>query len=586
MVSQHKELKLIRGVPIIPGLTTTLEPGTDLIINLLSGEAEGFALNPSPGSWDPGLPAPKSGLWQDVPFVDGRTPIADAYQNVTETMQLTLSAPNFLLLSRWLSKLALLAQDIEQFWSMGNIQPSPVYIHWWATDAPGPQFALIMSLDFAVTAPGVTDAGKIIRDVTLTIEREPYWRGVAPGATPMLWTFYTKNILPGSGYNANNLPSLMSDGASLHEQTFANADIYQVQSVTQNTPSSVNVITIPASKLPGDVPPLICVGIKGTRSGGDLDTWSFMLASTSRPLTFTGSDGNTYRVFGNIPHWMNDLALGAKVNDTGGIPGYNVLTSAFVATNQRHEITTWSGVFAEKMIFKRNISVNLQRGRYAVFLRCRQNAATFGDIQVKLLYQTIDLGAVIETTPVSPPVIAGTGDTARWPLLYMGTISLPEIADFEITQDNKGIYQGTVYSAINKNNGRFLLQALRSAGAANLYVRDLLLMPIDEGFLNFEQGTPLVTGSYAGSSFLVDSTGYLSRGKPGTVAMLDDTTNVSGGSGMINIGQLSGSDLILQPGVDNNLFFAIHNENFYTAVPATLKAYVNIVPRWMGVRDI
>lgn len=585
MVSQHKELKLIRGVPIIPTLTTTLEPGTDLIINLLSGEAEGFALNPSPGSWEPGLPAPKAGLWQETPFLDGRIPIADAYQNVTETMQVVLSAPNYLLLSRWMSKLALLSQDIAQFWNQEAIQMSPVYIHWWATDAPGPQYALIMSLDFAVTTPGVTDTGSIVRDVTLTIEREPYWRGVPPGASPMLWTLYTLGRQPGKDFDSSNMPGLNDDNKSLHESAFINGDMYATQSTTSvilNSTTSTNQVTIPASKIPGDVPPLITLFVKGTRSGGDTDTWSWMIANRSGQTLYTSRIGFKYRFMSSFPALAARSPGITPATDNGdALFGYDVDTGVFTATQKRLEYTP--GVtYVAPIDWLRSLNINLQRGRYAVFLRCRQSAGSAGDITVYLGYG-ISTTSLVQTDPVAVPLLAGAGDTTHFPYLYMGTIKLPPENDILVSVNDLGLSDEA--AASEGFLGDMALFAKRSAGVGVLFIRDLLLMPLDEGFIS-------VKGSLAAStdpqpnSIIVDNTGYISHGKPGMVARIDKPgTLIAGNLPVLAPVELSGSELVLQPKTDNTLCFAIYNQDFYNAIPTAMKVYVNIVPRWMGVRD-
>lgn len=587
MVSMHKELKLIRGVPTIPGLDVTLEPGTDLIINLLSGEAEGFALDPSPGAWNPGIPAPKSGLWQDVPFVDGRTPIADSFQNVTETMQVVLSAPNYLRLSQWKSKLAVLAQDIEQFWSQEGIQPSPVYLHWWATDAPGPQFALIMSLDFAESTPGVLDAGSIVRDITLTIEREPYWRALPPGASPILWTLYTLGRQPGKDFNLSNMPTITTTVAGAANQlvraNITDFDEYNPQSVTTVTPVvgignivHSNAISIPSSALPGDVPPLVCVMVQGSKiSGADTDTVNIMLACSSRPLTYRDRFNNAFRLMSNLPGLGAFRGAGAAAAaDANGLTGYDVNTSTYTAVLSRIEITP-GVVRAEYLAWRRSVKFNLYRGRYAAFLRCRQNAVAAGNITMNL---AVKIGqSITRTTPVSPTVVVGVGATVQWPLTYMGQIKLPQNPDMVIRADNLGMQDSVV-------DGNIALEVTRSAGAALLYVRDLLLIPIDEGFLAFEPDVDPPTG---GSDPVVfDNTGYYNHGKPGMIAVREGTNFPAVADGdMPSYGMLSGSELVLQPGMDNTLYVAEYNSSGFAINASNIFVCLNIIPRWLGVRD-
>jgi hypothetical protein len=595
MTGFHQELKLVRGILNAPGDTNSAEQGY-FIIDLLSGAAQGLALSSELDGWNPSLPAPKAGLWTDIPFADGRTPIAAAEANVTETMRLTATAPTHVDMSQLISELNTLADDCNRYWN-DEFYNQPVFLHWFATGAPGPQYALIMSVDVDVSIPTVDDNGNILRDVTLTIEREPYWRAeVPPGANPIYWTLYADSKLPGLNYDyladlrlsANlTFPLLYA----LAQDTLSNFVNYTALSYSTNTVNNWNGLTVPAADIPGDAPALVQIALteNSPNAGADPRNFTYMLArSTRTPQLDTMRDGGIARFVTMIP-FTAGLYFGASVlaADTGGIGGFNITTSTTI-TASRVEITPavaiagfWSANTA--------IDRNMERGRFAVFVRARQHNGAAGDLtmRVRFGYGITGLSFSVLTNTVSPTLQTGAGNTTNWPLTYMGTVRLPPDRDAVLSlygvQGGSGLYNDGVDSVV------VTLEVARSTGTGVLYFEDVILLPYDEVLIDGVQVDPIASGQVNVIDTLVlDNTGYLSRGKPVQVAVAQ---NLFGSGSPTDVYQPAiearGVPLTLLPGVDNTIFILQKTDATLSRMKSdTIKASLNIVPRWRGIREV
>lgn len=147
----------------------------------------GFSLQASSG-WNPQIASLKNGgAWIDNPAMDGRTLTADSVGNVIETIACTLVASDRIQAGQYVASLQRLVHDARQFVSEFH-QTTPVYLEWKPIGQAVHQYALIYNVEVAITASSYS-AQSVMYDVTLTIEREPYWRiGVPPGMPAKLWT--------------------------------------------------------------------------------------------------------------------------------------------------------------------------------------------------------------------------------------------------------------------------------------------------------------------------------------------------------------------------------------------------------------
>lgn len=584
----HTELKIVKGVQIAPGDLESAESGYT-VINLLSGSASGFALEPETG-WDPALPESKSGLWAENDFNDGRTLIASGVQNVTETIRVTLTAPSLVVMSQYIIQFDRMAKDVVQYWETEGVQIQPVFLWWHATGAPGPQYALIYRMELSVSAPSLTDAGVIVRDCVIVLEREPYWRGIPPGANPVLWTLYTKNLHPGSGYDYERDLVLVDDGTypplhSLASQTVQNRAELNLADADY---ISNNRFTIPAASIPGDAPALVQLAVDVNRPGGDTDNYSLFVSHISdRDFAVAGRSSRLYRFVScypvlrstGVPAWSTVTVNVAS--DTGGVQGYSSVAghTGNKATPHRAELTPTTTMQDALVFTSDELGMNVQRGRFAVFVRCRQNSGAFGDIEMQLraTYRGPRFLGV-ETPVVRAPLLAGTGDTSRYPVLYLGTIELPP--DSDAYMETGGLQGGTGLNNAQATLSLVLRIKLANAfSAALLYVADLVFMPYDEAFVDIVPIPPDTATAYKNLTY--DNTGYATRGKPYAVGRED-----GGQSGFVNVAEVSGADLMLEPGVDNTLWFLHRNASNQSNVRGDMDVTLNIVPRWRYVRDV
>lgn len=587
MPGLHTELKLVRGILNAPGDTNSGEQGYT-VIDLLTGAAEGLALSADTDGWNPTLPAPKAGLWSEVPFGDGRTPIASAEANVIETLRLTVTASTHLRLSQLLRELYALIEDCDRYWN-DEFYNQPVFIHWWATGAPGRQYALIMSIDVDTTIPTTEDENVVTRDVVLTIEREPFWRAeVPPGANPIYWTLFAQGKQPGLHYDYLADLRLLADASLpllywLAKDTLENKVDYTTLTSAVNTINAQNALFIPAEDIPGDAPALVQLTLRNTLSVNTLNR-TFMIARSTREVLQTNRDASIARFVTMIPFTAGNI-IGAPVTaaDTGGIGGYNVSTATTIALS-RLEIT--GGAAATVWQASVGLSKNIQRGRFAIFARCRQNAGSSGDYSLQLVFSYgASNGFSVTTRAVTPIVQAGVGATTSWPLLYIDTIRLPLDRDATLSMSGPnggaGLYNDFLDSLT------ISLNVTRTAGVALLYFIDLILMPYDEALLDTVMVSPVPLYDMV-NAVVVDNTGYLTRGKPYQQAVSMNT--------IVNPGfnhdylqpavEQRGSPLTLMPGVDNAIYILEKTDTNLSQPYQVIEASVNIVPRWRGIRGV
>ena len=558
---QHKQLAIIRGVYAAPGDSNSVEPAI-VTLNLMSNNT-GIALKSD--GWSPNIPSLKdSGVWADSPISDGRTLISGVNSNVVETMQLTITGATFQDVTAWLSALRKMMQDARDFWQ-ANAQISPVYLKWWASCGAGAQYALIYNMDMKpeyVISPTPT------LNVTLTIERECFWRAIPPGANPMQWYYESNNQV------FNNTKATIFGSTNLASAIVASKSEYS--SSTLAALSADNCLTIPAVSIPGDAPALVALM-------ATTQTTRIHCIIGKKTTKITAKSVSSVTIAQNTILNAADGTLGTdatRVNDTGAVkaPGaanaQRLEVSFATATNQLR----WRSL----SITDANLnSVNRFIGRWQIFLRCRQSAGTLGDIT---MYLRVSAGGGVLTNTdgvklnvVFPPVIAGAGNSTDWGLVYMGTISLPLQSGKAWVNDGSNFATNSVGLGDRADDSFDIgLFALRSAGVGLLYLCDLIMIPIDEGSIQ------MVLQDSAGLSnkMIYDETGYLSHGNTDVITMNTNPTIVTGG-GLV---QVTGAGIQLTPGVENRLYIMNFDSSSQSRSTDTPQLIVNIVPRWTGIR--
>lgn len=556
-------LKIMKGVAKVPQDSQSSETGLDEI-NLL--DPTGFACD----DYQMKLPTMKSSaVYADSPLADGRTLISGALGNVTETIRLTLNGSTLIQTAAMLSKLARFKQDCNDFWdTFGQIEP--VYLKHQIDGEPGPRYALLYDIDIDVESP--IDPSQPMRIVTLSIEREYGWRGLAPGDNPKKWAI--ENVFTNQKLTAANASLLSGNDFLIYDTNILNRAEQNASLLSYNTR---NFVDIAASKVPGDLPALICFEYGSNTSSGHT---SILIAKSSKRNTNnisrqSGANKYIIRVFNAADATVvTDTTLAA---DTGASTGTSGL--------QRRSQTTFATATLARRLTFTACNMAVERGRYAVFIRARLSAAST-TVQLQLAVDEASAATQLIGSPVdftNEGVPSGTGNTTSWALAYLGVISVPSNnRRTAVSSNGMGIAISTSSSDGDWSIG---LYAARSAGAGVLYVNDVIIMPMDEGLINFVSTGSVFGGATPSSGLLYDNTGYMTHGRPEEIAFM--AQNPSPNFSDYDKGTLMGSPLYLTPGVDNRLeFLAYVDSNKRTAAySAAQTVRLSIVPRWSGLRD-
>jgi len=542
----HAILQIIKGVQKTPGDSASNEQGL-ASIDLL--DPKGFSTD----TYEMKIPALKSSaVYADSPLDDGRTLVAGTLGNVIETLRVTLSAGTIVQLSAMLSNLLRFKQDCNDFWDTFH-QIEPVYIKHQVSGEPGPRYALLYDIDIAIEAP--TNPSEPTRDLTIVIEREYGWRGIAPGANTKQWTYHVQKRAYNSGGAA-----LTSGIDHLLMATSQNRREWSGTGLSPTTLATKNYFDIPASSIPGDLDALCCLSVtfSSSRRG-------FYFARSSKPdLSISGD----VREPAYILNAGDATALGTDVS-TAADTGAPISTSA--GTNQRGAVSfatlttdafrfRWTGQNRDQFDF------TTLRGRFITFVRARLSASSTVTMHLQVAAGT-GISVDFPTQTFVDASASGVGNTSIWSFVYMGVVSFP-LSDGGILIDDNGL--GPEISV--GGNYSISLFAARTGGATSLYVADLIFIPIDEIVGSIDIGA-------VANTVLVDNTGYFLHGKPGAMGI---------GGGIVEAAQLTGNALTLKPGVRNRIILhdSLAQSGPQSVIDTTLTARLNIVPRWSGLRDV
>lgn len=544
----HQELFIVKGIGKTSGDTDSAEQNR-VTLNLMDANT-GFSLL----EWSPNIPSLKGGgLWADSPTKDGRTLVSGQNTNVTETIRLQLTGSTCQQFAVRFTDLQRMVQDARAFWDTFE-QIEPVYLQWWAAGAPGRQYALIYNIDMAVE---VEDSTTFQAEVVLTIERELGWRGVRPGGNPKEWTYYIRQ----EPFD-NTKADLATGTDHMVATTIQNRREWNA---AQTALLSQNFITFEASQVPGDLDALLefyCEFGNVPNRVGEL-----YFGRTTKP-NLPNSSGVIVP-----PNYILNAgdALGGTDTTYESDTGAPLSTSAAAARRSRTTFAT-ATADVERLIWNNStrgyFDFALNRGRYACFARARLSAVGTVTMHLQVAYEgnRIDL----PTATLTDVGAGGTGNTTQWGVVYLGLLEVP-IFDAHTNVGDDGL--GVQVLAAGAGNG-LTLSAARTSGSPDLYVSDVILLPIDEGGAAIIQGG---TDSLpSGRAFAFDSTGYYTHGM---------TQDFSKRSFIANT-ELRGNAPKLKPNVDNHIHFITFNHNpRYAQIGVTMTIRANIVPRWSGIRD-
>ncbi len=577
----HRQLAIVKGIQKTPGDSNSAEE--DLVVfNLMTDGAVTL------DDWSPNIPAVKNnGVWTDSPINDGRRLLAAPVGNVIEKMTINISDQSYLSVQKQLSALTQMALDCRNFWQ-SIVQVDPVWLVWSAgCNTPAlPQYALLSNIEIA---PTYMKSNQPTIQVNITLEREPYWRGIPPGANPKIWTYYVNSAHPQFNVNVSTLVTLSDH---LINQTIQGKFEWTPAAYgLQTTPISQDYIDIVASQVPGDAPALVELSIVDTQSA----TANSYIGLSSKKLSGIGHDA--VNRFQSYVLNVGDYSSGVSVKTNTGSATLGVRSNNS-SVNFYNGTRTVTGIDANYVNFARwgesiangiKLDREIMRGTFAIFVRARNAsvAGVIGDMKMRIVieeiedavnqYQTIFTGQDV-FVPLFP---AASG--ARFPIAYMGSVTLP----FNNKTVQSPLGYGIQFQEAN-NNLRVTLQEQVLTATANRTMEaiDVMFMPIDEGFIQIV--SPMPSGGNP-PTIIMDNSGYLKRGDSEQSAIGYETNNTSGGVSF----EVRGTQINLTPRINQRLYFLFDYFNApgttdlssASVLSTTQNIRLNIVPRWSGIRD-
>lgn len=571
----HKQLMIVKGIGKTPGDTNSAEPDP-VVFNLMAEDQVSL----TPNGWTPQIAAVKSGgVWADSPISDGRQLLTAPVGNVTEKIEILIADNSYLGVMKQLDTLYQMARDCRDFWQT-QTQVHPVYLLWYAGCGAGQQFAQLFNIELA---PEYQDATRPTIKVTITLEREPYWRAIPPGANPKIWTYYVNLSHP--QYNTSGA-SLVANSDHLITQTIQNkAEWNPTAYGLQTVFLSQNFIDITASQVPGDAPALIEMSLTSDlRVSSDIYIARYSLPQTSvghdaisraNSFTLNAGDGSvgtaTKRNTGSAT--TGALSNGSSVNFFDAFRQSTGIDANFA------DFVTWGESSGTGLI---RLDRNFFSGSFAIFCRGRNGSAAApltGDMRIRLVIDEFENNATQYLNSITLPETNPSAGVGSYVLTYMGTITIP----FE----NRAVQSLSGYGLQFQEstaNFRVRLQQKVDVATANRVFEfsDLIFMPISDGFfqakLNFNS-------SNTSSVVLYDNTGYLSRGNADPSVLGYLTNSISGGVNQ----ELRGQDIYLSPHKNQRLYVIFSSfdiaGNIASYLNQTQVVRLNIVPRWSSIRD-
>jgi hypothetical protein len=348
---------------------------------------------------------------------------------------------------------------------------------------------------------------------------------------------------------------------------------------------SWNFIDIPAEDIPGDAPALAMItfpykdevdGIRRVWVGQSLNRTSITNRFSESFLAFN--------VFNAV-----DGANSNQVNSAEGvypIGGANkqIVSKTLAASGQ--SFLSWSNS-AEPVP-----ELNLFRGRYAAYFRCRQTSGSEGGIKVKLIIQTDSDLSEVSLEEKNAFVNSSDG---KFGIVYLGSFAFPPDAA-RATSSLNGMGLHT-----HPKGGRTYLfsMILRNTTGGNLTIEclDLILVPIDVNACVVGNGLPdTIDIKNHTPLFVLDNTGYTTHGQLMDYARIERPEMDSSDFTAAHTQPLEvrGRLPVLYPKQNNRLYFLFehnHGAAVINQIPASdpnlaYTVCIDIIPRWLGIRDV
>jgi hypothetical protein len=558
------ELALFSGSPspysLGLALTTPADPVPGvLVLNSESAKANLRLLDEGAQSnWRPTTPALKNGgVWTESNISNGRDLVSAPLGNVIETMRLTLVNPDVAPKAEIMTQVLRLVNQCRAFHA-SEFQTAPVYLGLQYDGAAGAQYALVYNIEVDMQIDPYIEENQSV--ITLAIEREPTWRGLPPGANPMLWGFYKKDWLPSSDINVTDTgqydySNLTFIGTLTSHFSLTDGLVYPFDEVGT---SNFNYIDIPADLIDGDYPADALVNFKAKTTGvsklhiardtrTDLFPGNNNNATTQRKRnTFNGGDCTVTSV---NPTSVKTIDANGVLSNGSIVNRYVLVLTYAVGTISGQAVASWSRVISQ------------YPGRYAAFLRAQVTAGTVTNTKFQLQWATGASNINLQQTESVRLNQTGYG------LTYLGDVDFTLLGSKYISSDGTGLNTGTTFELR-------LYTSKSSAETPTIKIWDLVLMPIDEPngviVINFAS---LGVNDYA----FLDKTGYFAGGH------IEDTA-VTRQTSTDYQRRMTGEAISLIPGVTNRLYFLPDISSPAPTVPHEVQ--ISLIPRWQGLRDV
>jgi hypothetical protein len=567
----HLQLMIVKGIGKTPTDNMSIE-NDPVNVNLLDGIV-------SLAEWSPNIPAVKNGgVWSDSPINDGRQLQVAASGNVIEKMSINITSTGYNSVMGALSSLNQMALDCRDFWQSKS-QIDPVYLMWYVSCGAGPQYALLYNIEIA---PEYLDSPTPAIRASITLEREPFWRGIPPGANPKLWTFYVNKVQP----NTTNVDFVSQTNDLVYNAAVPNR--FEWDTAYAN-PISKNYVDIPASLIPGDAPALMQLIVRNRLWNGD-SMYNIYAARSTTPITKKDRSGATVLQTNTLnagdaiapTNWTKTLDATCGCIGNGSAVNKYVGANTVLATGTYPAFAAWDRIGTVRII-----DPNLLTGTFAVFLRCKQLNGAAGDVQARVVVSEFysSFTGDYYNFPLRTGAIVDCDN--RFDMLYLGTITLPLAGDIGGGNDGRGLYtflktggDGTfaIGFGVKQNN----------VATRSIEFLDMVLLPIGEALVQMQGGK-----GAANAYNVLDNTGYITHGENDPTARnwVQNATDLNLDCAI----EGRGPSLTLVPNVNNRLFFiqqrrdATTSETYSSPQAASsndMEVRVDIVPRWSGIRDV
>jgi hypothetical protein len=560
----YVSLKLWMGSPSVAslGITGTFNDPVPEHIDLLTGGLSVYTEN-NQSTWSPAFPTIKNGgVWSDPAAQDGRTLLLGKEGNVLESIPLLMLAAVGLPRSVVISKLMEFSRVARDFWQE-DAEGRPVYLELQAVGSPAPQYAIIYNMD--ITSDGDVLFGTNSPRVTLGIEREPQWRAIPPGGAPKVHTFYTRGIEP-----VNNVtpPSTAFYGAPQLDLDWTGAATYNslvesssLRAYDEVGTANINYLIIPAASIPGDEPALAVVSFIPQAAGPANSVPIFVSRSSRRD---NDPSGNTVPVVGTLVNLRQRNTLNGGDGFISGAwaklvdATFGLLSNGSTVT--RHVARHNNALIATNEYLRWRVIANQWQGRYAVFVRGKVNAGS--NQNFTLTFGVANNGS---TTPYMSTEAARMASNA-YGVSYLGIID-PTVVGSAVRDENTRLS--------NQSAVDFLLFINKAtAVAVDLWITDIILMPIDEpnGLIKPDVRTWNVP-------YGIDTTGTFTNGRDEMIARFINPLSDAG-----RPLPYRGVPITLMPKKENRIYWLPFVDTS-PYVTGTYRIRVDIVPRWSGLRD-